>query len=387
MIRRPPRSTLSSSSAASDVYKRQVSTQSTGVVNRSMPSITLQVPRSKHRVIIGPRGSTIQSIQQEFGCNISIARDESDSVLLDAPDQSSLHGAHQKISEILGMQVDSDPLCVLELGVESSEFGRVIGSRGSTLKAIERDAGCVVLIPSDRNPDIKFLTLQGTASACAQGKLMVEDAVGRACAILGEHQAEDGLLAAKHVVTYLERSESQNKIVSIHETLMFPDKNPDVSIFNRFLDYLRSARKTLKACVFTLSDSSIMSVLVHLYEAGIEVRVITEDSTLLNSGSQIETLVNAGISVKVDKSPYLMHHKFAVMDSQCMLTGSFNWTREAATHNYENVIFTNNKDFVQTFEASFDEMWDGSDFESVTHENLSSLAASDFSHRPRHLPS
>eukprot|EP00658_Telonema_sp_P-2_P009619 TRINITY_DN13585_c0_g1_i6.p1 TRINITY_DN13585_c0_g1~~TRINITY_DN13585_c0_g1_i6.p1 ORF type:complete len:177 (+),score=39.64 TRINITY_DN13585_c0_g1_i6:139-669(+) len=32
MIRRPPRSTLSSSSAASDVYKRQVSTQSTGCV-------------------------------------------------------------------------------------------------------------------------------------------------------------------------------------------------------------------------------------------------------------------------------------------------------------------------------------------------------------------
>eukprot|EP00656_Telonema_subtile_P052013 TRINITY_DN712_c0_g2_i1.p1 TRINITY_DN712_c0_g2~~TRINITY_DN712_c0_g2_i1.p1 ORF type:complete len:304 (+),score=69.72 TRINITY_DN712_c0_g2_i1:84-995(+) len=31
MIRRPPRSTLSSSSAASDVYKRQVSTQSTGI--------------------------------------------------------------------------------------------------------------------------------------------------------------------------------------------------------------------------------------------------------------------------------------------------------------------------------------------------------------------
>eukprot|EP00656_Telonema_subtile_P038285 TRINITY_DN4299_c0_g1_i3.p2 TRINITY_DN4299_c0_g1~~TRINITY_DN4299_c0_g1_i3.p2 ORF type:complete len:118 (+),score=13.69 TRINITY_DN4299_c0_g1_i3:66-419(+) len=34
MIRRPPRSTLSSSSAASDVYKRQVSTQSTGAWSR-----------------------------------------------------------------------------------------------------------------------------------------------------------------------------------------------------------------------------------------------------------------------------------------------------------------------------------------------------------------
>eukprot|EP00658_Telonema_sp_P-2_P075124 TRINITY_DN64532_c0_g1_i1.p1 TRINITY_DN64532_c0_g1~~TRINITY_DN64532_c0_g1_i1.p1 ORF type:complete len:152 (-),score=51.84 TRINITY_DN64532_c0_g1_i1:300-755(-) len=39
MIRRPPRSTLSSSSAASDVYKRQVSTQSTGTCTSwSMPS-------------------------------------------------------------------------------------------------------------------------------------------------------------------------------------------------------------------------------------------------------------------------------------------------------------------------------------------------------------
>eukprot|EP00658_Telonema_sp_P-2_P063442 TRINITY_DN5215_c0_g1_i1.p1 TRINITY_DN5215_c0_g1~~TRINITY_DN5215_c0_g1_i1.p1 ORF type:complete len:310 (-),score=98.94 TRINITY_DN5215_c0_g1_i1:285-1214(-) len=36
MMRRPPRSTLSSSSAASDVYKRQVSTQSTGSVIASM---------------------------------------------------------------------------------------------------------------------------------------------------------------------------------------------------------------------------------------------------------------------------------------------------------------------------------------------------------------
>eukprot|EP00658_Telonema_sp_P-2_P070658 TRINITY_DN60094_c0_g2_i2.p1 TRINITY_DN60094_c0_g2~~TRINITY_DN60094_c0_g2_i2.p1 ORF type:complete len:404 (+),score=59.05 TRINITY_DN60094_c0_g2_i2:146-1357(+) len=39
MIRRPPRSTLSSSSAASDVYKRQVSTQSTGYQRRVRGSV------------------------------------------------------------------------------------------------------------------------------------------------------------------------------------------------------------------------------------------------------------------------------------------------------------------------------------------------------------
>eukprot|EP00656_Telonema_subtile_P057510 TRINITY_DN947_c0_g1_i12.p1 TRINITY_DN947_c0_g1~~TRINITY_DN947_c0_g1_i12.p1 ORF type:complete len:521 (-),score=151.18 TRINITY_DN947_c0_g1_i12:646-2208(-) len=42
MIRRPPRSTLSSSSAASDVYKRQVSTQSTGVLTYPAMSNTTE---------------------------------------------------------------------------------------------------------------------------------------------------------------------------------------------------------------------------------------------------------------------------------------------------------------------------------------------------------
>eukprot|EP00656_Telonema_subtile_P056091 TRINITY_DN8882_c0_g1_i6.p2 TRINITY_DN8882_c0_g1~~TRINITY_DN8882_c0_g1_i6.p2 ORF type:complete len:108 (+),score=11.31 TRINITY_DN8882_c0_g1_i6:92-415(+) len=40
MIRRPPRSTLSSSSAASDVYKRQVSTQSTGIIRQHIMVFT-----------------------------------------------------------------------------------------------------------------------------------------------------------------------------------------------------------------------------------------------------------------------------------------------------------------------------------------------------------
>eukprot|EP00656_Telonema_subtile_P020273 TRINITY_DN2141_c0_g1_i1.p1 TRINITY_DN2141_c0_g1~~TRINITY_DN2141_c0_g1_i1.p1 ORF type:complete len:344 (-),score=64.27 TRINITY_DN2141_c0_g1_i1:301-1332(-) len=57
MIRRPPRSTLSSSSAASDVYKRQVSTQSTG---NSQTHAMLASSLARHL----PREVLDQSIQQ-----------------------------------------------------------------------------------------------------------------------------------------------------------------------------------------------------------------------------------------------------------------------------------------------------------------------------------
>eukprot|EP00656_Telonema_subtile_P040865 TRINITY_DN45953_c0_g1_i3.p1 TRINITY_DN45953_c0_g1~~TRINITY_DN45953_c0_g1_i3.p1 ORF type:complete len:143 (-),score=29.08 TRINITY_DN45953_c0_g1_i3:340-768(-) len=53
MIRRPPRSTLSSSSAASDVYKRQVSTQSTGARFSAMPALAPSAPLGKLSRVLG----------------------------------------------------------------------------------------------------------------------------------------------------------------------------------------------------------------------------------------------------------------------------------------------------------------------------------------------
>eukprot|EP00658_Telonema_sp_P-2_P045444 TRINITY_DN33407_c0_g1_i1.p2 TRINITY_DN33407_c0_g1~~TRINITY_DN33407_c0_g1_i1.p2 ORF type:complete len:115 (+),score=11.68 TRINITY_DN33407_c0_g1_i1:106-450(+) len=59
MIRRPPRSTLSSSSAASDVYKRQV--RSCGGA-----STTLTPPHPSRKVLLNERKCTIGDISSNF---------------------------------------------------------------------------------------------------------------------------------------------------------------------------------------------------------------------------------------------------------------------------------------------------------------------------------
>ena len=57
--------------------------------------------------------------------------------------------------------------------------------------------------------------------------------------------------------------------------------------------------------------------------------------------SYVGELQKNGAFVRVKKSDYLMHHKFAIIDGKNLITGSFNWTMQAAMGNYENVLITN----------------------------------------------
>ena len=52
-----------------------------------------------------------------------------------------------------------------------------------------------------------------------------------------------------------------------------------------------------------------------------------------------------------------MHHKFAVIDHYVVITGSFNWTVQAAKNNQENIIFIENKYLATEFSNEFERLW------------------------------
>jgi len=90
--------------------------------------------------------------------------------------------------------------------------------------------------------------------------------------------------------------------------------------------------------------------------------VTDNDSIILaafvfDAGSDIELLQKAGINIRMDCSAQHMHHKFAVIDDERLLTGSYNWTRSAADYNYENLMVTNDVGLVKPFAEEFDRLW------------------------------
>ena len=120
---------------------------------------------------------------------------------------------------------------------------------------------------------------------------------------------------------------------------------------------LNGARQKAEVCVFTITDDRLSTAVLEAHRRGVSVRIITDDAKAEDLGSDVERFESAGIPVRVDRSPFHMHHKFAILDGESLLTGSYNWTRGAARDNEENLIVTTDPRFLTPFGATFERLW------------------------------
>ena len=133
--------------------------------------------------------------------------------------------------------------------------------------------------------------------------------------------------------------------------------SPGDTCRRRIVSLLAMARHTVDVCVFTITDDRISKALLEAHWRGVRVRVITDDDKSEDRGSDVEQLAHAGIRVRLDNSEHHMHHKFALVDSTYLVTGSYNWTRSAAAHNEENIVVTSEARLVGSFGEVFDRLW------------------------------
>ena len=117
------------------------------------------------------------------------------------------------------------------------------------------------------------------------------------------------------------------------------------------------AKRSLDICVFTITDDRITQRIHAAARRGVRVRIITDNDKAQDLGSDIRELSAAGLTVRVDSTTDHMHHKFAVVDGQKVITGSFNWTRGAA-NNHENLFICGEGNVANTYQDEFNRLWD-----------------------------
>lgn len=72
------------------------------------------------------------------------------------------------------------------------------------------------------------------------------------------------------------------------------------------------------------------------------------------TGSEYQRPKEAGVAVRNDADSQLMHDKVMIIDSLIVLTGSFNWSKNAEERNNENPIIISGTDIAGKYYRSSD---------------------------------
>ena len=126
----------------------------------------------------------------------------------------------------------------------------------------------------------------------------------------------------------------------------------------------RTCKNTLDLAIFTLTKDSISNAIEEAFKRGVKVRLIADDSCSLMLGSDVRKLAAMGVPTKTDKAKYYMHNKVAIIDKSVLVTGSYNWSRQATNYNQENILFFENKELCEKYTEEYDKLWEQFEFVS-----------------------
>lgn len=120
------------------------------------------------------------------------------------------------------------------------------------------------------------------------------------------------------------------------------------------VDQIESATQTIDMECYSFTSRNISHALVDAQSHGVHVRVIFDKNASTERGSQADFLQNSGIPVYSDGTYAIAHNKVVVIDNKTVVTGSFNFTRQAENSNAENLLVLSNKPLLaQAYESNF----------------------------------
>lgn len=145
-----------------------------------------------------------------------------------------------------------------------------------------------------------------------------------------------------------------SKTVKAEITAAFDNDCDELLIKN-----IQKAKKTIYAAVYTFTHKDITEALIKRAKKRVKVRVKLdkEQANFEYTKILIERMKEAGIEVELISMQTRgdhMHHKFAVIDEEIVVTGSFNWTKNASTDNNENIVSISSKEIAKEFIAAWE---------------------------------
>jgi len=128
---------------------------------------------------------------------------------------------------------------------------------------------------------------------------------------------------------------------------------PGGSCTQDIIEIIDSAKKQVLVQAYQLTSIPIALSLVQAHRRGVDVKVILDKSQERIKRSQSYTpakfLQSHGIPTWIDYKPAIAHNKVMIIDSEIVITGSFNFSKAAQVRNAENLLILKGVNLAATY--------------------------------------
>jgi phosphatidylserine/phosphatidylglycerophosphate/cardiolipin synthase-like enzyme len=121
---------------------------------------------------------------------------------------------------------------------------------------------------------------------------------------------------------------------------------------------LDQANSEISCAIYSFTLDSVSSALLDAKARGVLVRLVVESQQANVTGSEFHKLKQEGLEIRLDGNSRLMHHKFCVIDTDTVLTGSYNWSEQATNYNDENLVVLKSGETAEKFRQEFNRIWE-----------------------------
>lgn len=123
------------------------------------------------------------------------------------------------------------------------------------------------------------------------------------------------------------------------------------------INQIEQAEQEILILIYSFTDGEIAQSIIDRYAEGVTIKGIFEYQGSGSNYSQMENLYCATTMIRTDGNENLMHHKVIIIDKKIVVTGSYNFSKNANLNNSENLLILKNETVANYFLNQFEAMW------------------------------
>ncbi|MGA2069346.1 MAG: phospholipase D family protein [Thermoguttaceae bacterium] len=116
---------------------------------------------------------------------------------------------------------------------------------------------------------------------------------------------------------------------------------------------LGAAQQSVLVQAYSFTSAPIAKALVDAHKRGVEVQAVLDKSQGTEKYSSADFVIHAVIPTRIDAKHAIAHNKVMVIDGQTVVTGSFNFAKNAEEHNAENLLVIRDQGLAEKYAANW----------------------------------